>query len=125
MQFLSIWGRGVNIIIVDDKQHVAEPLVFILANLGHKVLAFDHSDGALSHLAHNGTEPYLMITDHQIGGISGLELYHRSSALLPEVNTIVISDRIRCSQLDRVHIVRKPLDPERIIEMISSIELKL
>src|ERR671919_1919504 len=65
----------IRILVVDDEPDILLGLNALLERRGHYVKAFDKAASALEHLASEGAQYDLVITDYRMpGGISGLDL---------------------------------------------------
>jgi signal transduction histidine kinase len=69
----AIAGRACRVVLVDDDQMVAESTAAMLEDLGHQVFVAPSGAHALELIKSN-TEVDLVITDHAMPGMTGMEL---------------------------------------------------
>lgn len=68
----------IRILVVDDELDILLGLNALLERRGHSVKTFDKAASTLEHLASEGAQYDLVITDYRMpGGISGLDLAKR------------------------------------------------
>jgi DNA-binding NtrC family response regulator len=77
------------ILIVDDDPHLRVTFEFHLVRSGYEVEAAESAEQALMRLSE--VDPDVVITDLQMGGMSGLELLQRIKAARPEIDVVVIT----------------------------------
>jgi DNA-binding response OmpR family regulator len=65
---------GMNILLVDDEESVTALLKMVLMSMGHFVDAVHSVEDALSKLTGSPDRYHLLITDHKMPKVSGLEL---------------------------------------------------
>jgi len=109
-----------NIFIVDDNPHISELLAFLLSEIGHQALAFEHPELALSHMREKNLKPHILITDYNMPGMNGYELHQQTVAHAPDVNTIVISGRPVDGNIGGLHFIQKPFNPESILALVEA-----
>ncbi|HWB58096.1 MAG TPA: response regulator [Chthoniobacteraceae bacterium] len=63
-----------NILLADDETSTTEPVSFVLRRSGHDVDVVHDGEDALSALKKNPDRYQLLVTDHLMNKISGLEL---------------------------------------------------
>src|ERR1700752_4711864 len=64
--------RGIDVLVVDDEQIIADTLAMILAKNGYRTMAAYEGNGALEVARLN--RPALVITDVVMPGMTGIEL---------------------------------------------------
>ena len=77
---------GARILVVDDEAFVSSIVTSILTRHGHRVTAAQSAKEALRHLREPGAEYQLVITDHGMPEMTGLELIaeiHRNGPSVP------------------------------------------
>ncbi|MWC30817.1 response regulator transcription factor [Paenibacillus sp. MMS18-CY102] len=120
------------ILIVDDEPLIGQGLSSLLASSGIGIEAL--------YVAHNGYEALdyirmeeidLLITDIQMGAMSGIELMHQAKLVRPWIQTIVISahETFQYAQLamrlGAKDYLIKPLDGAQLLDSVRNVLLKL
>ena len=80
-----------NILVVDDEKTVSDALKMLLKHLGHSVDVLDDVEEALSKLRKQPDHYHILITDHLMPKISGLELLEQLPRNTFKGEVIVIS----------------------------------
>ena len=81
-------GAGV-VLLVDDEEVIRTTTAQMLADMGYTVLEATTAKEALSHL--NDPRIDLLVTDHQMPGMSGTELAREAQARRPGLPILIIS----------------------------------
>ena len=111
------------ILIVDDEPRVLDALEAILA-AEFRVLRAGHGEEALARLA---AEPdvAVIVTDHRMPGMTGVELLRRSQELTPDAIRIVLTAYTDVDNLMEAintariyHFVPKPWDPNELLLVV-------
>jgi two-component system response regulator HupR/HoxA len=111
------------ILIVDDEPRVLDALEAILA-AEFRVLRAGHGEEALTRL---GAEPEVavIVTDHRMPGMTGVELLRRSQELTPDAIRIVLTaytdvdNLMEAINTGRIyHFVPKPWDPNELLLVV-------
>jgi two-component system response regulator HupR/HoxA len=111
------------ILIVDDEPRVLDALEAILA-AEFRVLRAGHGEEALARLA---AEPEIavIVTDHRMPGMTGVELLRRSQELTPDAIRIVLTaytdvdNLMEAINTGRIyHFVPKPWDPNELLLVV-------
>jgi len=120
------------ILIVDDEPLIGQGLSSLLASSGIGIEGI--------YVAHNGYEALdyirmeeidLLITDIQMGAMSGIELMHQAKLIRPWIQTIVISahETFQYAQLamrlGAKDYLIKPLDGAQLLDSVRNVLLKL
>ncbi|WP_127533873.1 response regulator transcription factor [Paenibacillus kobensis] len=120
------------ILIVDDEPLIGQGLSSLLASSGIGIEGL--------YVAHNGYEALdyirmeeidLLITDIQMGAMSGIELMHQAKLIRPWIQTIVISahETFQYAQLamrlGAKDYLIKPLDGAQLLDSVRNVLLKL
>jgi signal transduction histidine kinase len=82
-------GRGVAL-LVDDEELVRMSTADMLTDLGFEVVEAISAEDAL-RLIHSGTSPDLLVTDHLMPGMNGVELAREVRSMTPELSVLVVS----------------------------------
>ena len=79
--------KNLNILVVDDEKSTVISVAFVLRHCGHTVDTVSDGGEALSRLKENALHYHILITDHAMRNVSGLEL-------VAEVRTIDFRGKI-------------------------------
>jgi signal transduction histidine kinase/CheY-like chemotaxis protein len=82
-------GAG-TVLLVDDEEVVRTSTAEMLADLGYRVVEARSAEAALQ-LVHEGLAPDLLVTDHLMPGMTGVELAREVRALRPGTPVLVVS----------------------------------
>ncbi len=105
--------KKAKILIIDDEEQIRSLLVDVLAE-GHRCRATSSAEEALTALSHETFD--LIISDIDMGGISGLELVRRVHSLSPETVVVMVSGNQNIeTAIEALHVgafdyVTKPID---------------
>jgi signal transduction histidine kinase/ActR/RegA family two-component response regulator len=95
-------GRGERIIFVDDQAAMAEVGARRLRGLGYEVAAFTDGAAALAALADDPAAWDLLVTDHSMPSMSGLELAQAATQLRPDLPVLMMTGWTEDLPSDRV-----------------------
>lgn len=87
----SLAARNLNILIVDDEQSSVISVAFVLRHSGHAVDTASDGKEALSRLKEKAPHYHILITDHAMPQVSGLELMGQLRATGFRGKTLVLS----------------------------------
>ncbi|HEX9478540.1 MAG TPA: sigma 54-interacting transcriptional regulator, partial [Methylomirabilota bacterium] len=111
------------ILIVDDEPRVLDALEAILA-AEFRVLRAGHGEEALARLAAE-PEVAVIVTDHRMPGMTGVELLRRSQERTPDAVRIVLTAYTDVDSLMEAintgriyHFVPKPWDPNELLVVV-------
>lgn len=116
---------SVDIFVVDDDRVIGQTLGIILRLAGYGVSVFEDAFNALQCL-HTG--PRLLISDHQMPGLSGCELAGLVLRNTPAVKMLLISASLTLSDLEwqavqkssgDAKLMAKPLAPDRLLKCVQ------
>jgi signal transduction histidine kinase len=79
------------ILVVDDDVMIAEVTAALLEDLQHAVIVANSAGEALDHLRERGDAIDLMLTDHAMPGMTGIELAAKVREAWPELRIILAS----------------------------------
>lgn len=108
------------ILLVDDDFVTASVLGELLVMEG---LPVDICDGGAKALEHLNARPYaILLTDHVMPGMSGLQLTHIARELHPAIRCIVITGQARPMDTDLGPVLwfRKPLDFDKLLHALRA-----
>jgi CheY-like chemotaxis protein len=106
------------VLVVDDDANTAHVLAFLLRSGGFEV---DACAEPLSALAKLDTELYdILVTDHVMDGMTGLELARRSRDLHPSIRCFVVSGQSPPSlEGHAVTWIEKPVDASALLAALE------
>ncbi|WP_376096812.1 ATP-binding protein [Roseomonas sp. CCTCC AB2023176] len=82
--------RRLSVLVVDDDPLVLASTVALVTDLGHEATAADSAEAALRALR-AGAVPDVIVTDHAMPGVTGLDLARRVAASRPGLPVILAS----------------------------------
>ncbi|HZH99397.1 MAG TPA: response regulator [Fimbriimonadaceae bacterium] len=109
---------------VDDDPFVLEAAGFLLIAFGYDVVLFSSAESALSNRGESQID--CLVTDLQLPGLSGLQLYERLRLDGRHVPTIVVTafadERVRCQaqQAGVSAVLEKPVANDALLRAIES-----
>jgi DNA-binding NtrC family response regulator len=77
------------VLVVDDEQHMREALGRVLGDAGYSVITADSGEEALDLLRNRSAD--LLISDNNMPGMSGLELFKEARRLHPQMLRIMLT----------------------------------
>jgi PAS domain S-box-containing protein len=120
---LSLSGR--TILVVEDHDDARELIAGVLEQAGGQVIAASTSRDALARV--RDVRPDLLVADLGLPGEDGFALLAEFRAMYPTVPAIALTAYARVTDRDRVlaagflqHVI-KPVDPNELIDLVSSI----
>lgn len=119
---LSSAARGPVIVIVDDIKSVAESTAAALSSVGVRAVAVTDGKQALDIVKTKAVD--VCIVDMVMPGMSGADLIDLLRTQAPDVICIAVSgydvdDMFRRVAVHVHTILRKPLDPQRLVEVVA------
>jgi CheY-like chemotaxis protein/anti-sigma regulatory factor (Ser/Thr protein kinase) len=87
------------VLLVDDEPHIRAITAEMLTELGFDVREANSPEAALSAIQ-AGLAPDILVTDHLMPGMTGVELAHAVQAILPEARALIISGFAEVECLD-------------------------
>lgn len=115
------------ILYIDDEESIVEISVLLLESLGYKVISFTDPVEALSEFERSPQDYDMIITDHTMPGLTGLELASKANRIRPGIPIIICSgysEQLTPEKLQTAGIssyIVKPLTQARFSETIRSI----
>jgi DNA-binding response OmpR family regulator len=120
-------GKLLNILSVDDEFSVAHALAFALSNPARKLTLAFSADEALAKVTDH-SEPFdVVIVDHKMPKVSGIELVQRLRATNFEGKIIVLSahltheNRRAYAELNVDRMLTKPFDVHELCQVVDSL----
>lgn len=111
------------VVVVDDDEAVGDSVVFLLETAGYRAKAFR---SAIAFLADREVRPACLIVDHEMPGMTGLQLaerLHREGAKTPVLLTAswARSGISRSAARIGVHAVLiKPFEPDDLLRFVET-----
>jgi PAS domain S-box-containing protein len=119
---LSAEGR-MRVLLVDDEELVRQSTAAMLADLGCEVVEASSGEQALQMLEE--TPPDLLLTDHLMPGMSGVELATAARALVPSLPALIISGYAEIEGLaPELPRLTKPFRNYELAECLTSLTRK-
>ncbi len=87
------------VLLVDDEPHIRAITAEMLTELGFEVREANSSEAALSAVQ-EGLAPDILVTDHLMPGMTGVELAYAVQAILPDTRALIISGFAEVESLD-------------------------
>jgi len=117
---------GARILVAEDVPTNQLIMCDLLESLGATVLLADNGQVALRELAHSGSEIDLILMDIQMPEMDGLEATRRirSGSVRQDIPIVALTahalanERQRAAEAGMNDFLTKPIDPERLIDMI-------
>ena len=119
--------KGLNILVVDDELPVTESLRAVLKNAGHSVDAVHDGEDALARLREVPDHYQILITDHLMRKVSGLEFlvqlplngFHGKIIVLSGYLTLELDAKYRALGVDKI--MKKPFDVEELRRAVEEL----
>jgi CheY-like chemotaxis protein len=119
------------VLIIDDERSVADTLVMILQREGHQAVSAYSGAAALQKV--ESFFPDCVISDVIMPGMNGIELCSILEQKCPDCNILLFSGQASTNELvekarSQGHtweLLAKPVDPDELLEKLSSLQAKL
>ena len=117
--------KGVKILVADDENAVRASVAFVLKQAGHTVQTVSNGENALTKLSKSPGEYKILMTDHYMEKMTGLELLQRLRKIGFRGRIVVLSGYLNHDleatylALGADRIIRKPFD---LVELRRTIE---
>jgi two-component system, chemotaxis family, chemotaxis protein CheY len=119
--------RARRVVYADDMQELRELVQVVLGREGFAVETFANGKSAFNHIAPHAEAIDLVITDHHMPEMNGLELVHRLKAMNYAGKILVFSSelsfevhaRYRDAGVDRV--LPKPIFPSQLRQILGEL----
>lgn len=117
---------NLNILVVDDEEHIRDMLLMVLENAGMNVTTVATAEEAQQSLAETAVD--LLVLDWMLPGISGIEMTRRlkNDSRFTALPIILLTaraeknDRIRAFEVGVNDYITKPFSPRDLIIRIKS-----
>lgn len=111
------------VLLVDDEEHIRVIAADMLAELGFAVREADSAPAALRALD-EGLKPDLLITDHLMPGMSGVDLARAVRGRLPETKVLIVSGFAEAEGLDpALPRLTKPFVQGELLAALTGLEM--
>jgi len=112
-----------NVLLVDDEEHIRVIAADMLTELGFVVREVDSATAALRKLD-EGWKPDLLITDHLMPGMTGVELAHAVRIRLPATKVLIVSGFAEAEGLDpALPRLTKPFVQSELMAALSELDM--
>jgi CheY-like chemotaxis protein len=118
-------GAGLTVLVVDDDALVSTGTAAMLDDLGYRALEAASAADALQALAEAAGVIDLVITDHAMPGMTGLELAHRLRATYPSLPVILASGYAEMSDDSEPSPLPRLAKPFRQADLAAAISVAL
>jgi two-component system response regulator AtoC len=114
------------VLVVDDEPLVRELIVDVLRAHGHEALVAEAADHALALLGGEGEPVALVLADHGLPGLTGLELLARVRERWPALPAILLSGgadgelRARAAAAGARAVLAKPFSPAELTGAVAA-----
>ena len=117
------------IFVVDDDPGLLELTAMVLKSEGYHLQTFCNPHLALEALQEHHRSrirPDLLLTDYDMGSMTGIELISKSRKLFPQMQAIIISGTVEPNAIlnDPVKVtafITKPYKPKELLSQVQSI----
>ena len=111
------------VFVVDDEPMIADMVGNFLGMEGLEVAVFHNPKSAWVTFEKANPKPQILIADHRMPGMSGLELIKLCKQIHPQLKTISISGTLNNEDMEKEgivpdRIVRKPFRPSELLPPI-------
>jgi CheY-like chemotaxis protein len=119
-------GRQPPVLVVDDEPGVGAVVMAVLRRLGFRGVVVADPREALRMIEQEGLVPRLLITDHSMPHMSGLELLSRCKTALPHLKSILCTGQVSEAELEAAVVrpdvvLEKPFETQALGQIIRSL----
>jgi len=120
-------GEGVGVLVVDDERDMAEAMAINLERRGFAVTVVGRAEDALALIEADPTRFDVVLTDHAMEAMTGLELLERGSEIAEATAFVLYSgysdeiDMNRALAAGADAFFSKPADPDEVARKISEL----
>lgn len=117
-----------SIAVIDDDTNVTLLITQSLAHFGHPTTSFHSADAFLSAHSDPAAAFHLIVTDHNMHGMSGMDLVHHlraANCLLPVILVSGYSMKLKPPEREALQPLIMLLKPFSLKEMMDSIQTLL
>jgi len=111
---------SMRILVVDDDANTCKAISLLLRASGYEVDTRDGPETALDALRASSYD--VLVTDHVMGEMTGLDLARESRLLQATIRCIVVSGHPAPPDGERAHVtwIEKPIDADALIDAIHA-----
>lgn len=119
--------KGLNLLVVDDDEHIVSMVSMVLSAHGHKVKTYTDPKECLRVINEERPEVDIVVTDIAMPGISGIELWRELSSVYGDIKAIFMSGfaieerDMAVLQQKNIAFLQKPFGITDLIEAIASL----
>ncbi len=111
-----------HIVVIDDEAAIADYITELMKGLQHKVTTFTEPGAALEFTVENAESIDLVITDHTMPTISGLDLASRVHATRESLPVLICPEQeLTFREDEQLFQCQKPLDINELIQIVSDL----
>jgi CheY-like chemotaxis protein len=103
-------SAGTVVFVVDDNPLLGEITRQLIASAGYETKLFDQGLPARAEMLASQNPPVVLVTDFDIGDITGLDLIGEVRAKLPQIKTLLVSGTAQPAVL-----ARHPVQPDQFL----------
>jgi len=124
---IEIPGGNERLLIVDDEQVIAEMIRLLLQKLGYSIKTASGGAEALEILKSASEEYDLIITDHLMPGMTGIDLTRELKKIRPDIPVILctgytdLADSLKARELGVTEFLFKPVMTEDLAAVIRKV----
>ena len=118
-------AAGIPVLVVEDEQHIADVVVYALAEHGFRTVAAIDGDAGLARFEQ--TTPALVLLDLNLPGLPGLDLFAEIRRRRPDQPVIMMTqrsdevDRVLGLELGADDYVTKPFSPRELVARVKAV----
>jgi CheY-like chemotaxis protein len=115
------------LLIVDDEPFVASVLMSILSRQGHRVTVAHSAQEALTLLQEKPTEFNMVLTDHGMSGMTGLQLVEEIKRAWPQMPVVLLTDwgenllQMHAAETLPDVVLAKPINQSDLLDAIARV----
>jgi CheY-like chemotaxis protein len=109
---------GKTVLVVDDEEQVRKLTCRILQRAGYVVLSARSGQEALT-ISRGSGEIHLLLSDVELGGMTGIELGHQVKAERPAIAVLLYSANLAYASTSEFPFLGKPFHPTILVDSVS------
>jgi CheY-like chemotaxis protein len=115
------------ILVVEDDEMMRDLLQLLLTAEGYKVICAEDGFGAIQLYEKLGKEIRLIVSDFELPGLNGLEVYRRIKRMNPDAKAIFVSGYLNEKLKTELqgkgvrHFISKPFGAEEVITSVRDL----
>jgi CheY-like chemotaxis protein len=122
-QEVSVGSAAVEVLLVEDEPLVRNLLALTLMKYGYHVVAASSGEDALNLSRKRPEKIDILVTDIEMPGMNGIELYMQIREERPETAVLFISGRVDCfrESLPECPFLKKPFGLQQFVEKVAEV----